>query len=450
MEHPKEKTGQLDLYGEMDALSDAGVKARTIALDIIDKVLRRKLQLDQALERADGLMELESRDRAFTRLLVATVLRRLNQIDSYIEPLLDRPMVEIKPQAVLDVLRLGVVQMVFLETPVYAAVNTSVMLAEQNGMEHQKGFVNAVMRSLSRKIPEKMDSRDAGRLNTPDWLWYGWVNDYGVDVALQIAEANMKEAPVDFTVKEDPEYWGRQLDGQVMPNGTVRRLSGGMVTDLPGYDKGAWWVQGLVESLPAKLFGDLSGKTIVDLCAAPGGKTAQLIAAGANVIAVDRSAPRLKRLEENLERLDMEAEIVVADGAVWKPKELVDGVLLDAPCTATGTIRKQPDVMLLKTPDDLRKLAATQKRILENALQMLKPGGVLIYCTCSLQKEEGELQIEKIIEAGAPVSISMISPDEIGGMSELLDNQGQIRALPFNLSDRGGVDGFFVARLIRK
>lgn len=431
-----------------------GIAARQVALGAIDDVLHQKKTLDDCFLNNKQFLSLLPRDRAFVRLLVMTVLRRLGQIDALIGSVIDRPIGDIRPRGLLNVLRLGAAQAVFLETPAHAAVSTMVDLAAASGMAHQKGYVNAVVRRLTEEAvrARQTTSADAGRLNTPDWLWHCWVRDYGVTEALEIAAGNMLEAPIDVTVRDNPALWADRLEARVLPNGTLRRDAGGNITEWEGFHDGAWWVQGLAASLPARLFGEVKGKTIVDLCAAPGGKTAQLLAQGARVIAVDRSAVRMARLRENMERLGFADAVttVVADGAVWQPSVPVDGVLVDAPCTATGTIRHQPDVLRLKTPEDQVKLLGVQSRLLENAGRMLRPGGLLVYCTCSLQKAEGEERVDLFLENGASFDPAPIDVLEISGLEPILTRGGQVRSLPSHLQETGGIDGFFIARLIRR
>src|SRR6266849_2867979 len=334
--------------------------ARSVAIDLIGTVLRRKRPLDDAIEDNVDMAALAPRDRAFARLLVATVLRRLGQIDALIAHCLNTPL---PPRAAVvhDMLRLGIAQLLFLRTPAHAAVATTVDLAEARGF-------------LSHK----------GRLNTPDWLWRSWSQAYGENGARAIATAHLKEAPLDLTVRGDPQGWGNLLEAQILPTGTLRRLSGGAITSLPGYAEGAWWVQDAAAAIPARLFGDIAGERVIDLCAAPGGKTAQLAITGAIVTAVDRSQRRVDRLISNLHRLDLSVEAITADAAVWQPRAKAAGVLLDAPCTATGAIRRHPDAPHLKSPDDVARLAIFQERLIAAAGEMLEPEGVLIYCTCSL------------------------------------------------------------------
>ncbi len=428
-------------------MTEATLAARAVALDLIRDVLRKSVPFDDASDAHPDLAALEPRDRAFVRLLAATVLRRLGQIDDAVVRSLDRPD---PPKALaLDVLRLGAAQILFLGTPAHAAVDTSVELAAARGAAPYKGLVNAVLRRLVREGEAILRTQDAGRLNTPDWLWLAWRKAYGVAAARGIVEAHLHEAPLDLTAKGDPRDWAAALEARVMPTGALRREPGGSVAELPGFKEGAWWVQDMAAAIPAKLFGDVKGARVFDLCAAPGGKTAQLAAAGADTVALDRSAKRLERVRENLGRLTLAAETLTADAATWEPGRPADAVLLDAPCTATGAIRRHPDVQRLKTPDDVAKLARAQARLLARAVDLVRPGGLLVYCTCSLQPEEGEAQVDRLLAADDRVERVPVDSGELGGLSELVNGRGEVRTLPGMLADFGGIDGFFVARLRR-
>jgi 16S rRNA (cytosine967-C5)-methyltransferase len=428
-------------------MTDAPLAARVIALDILRGVLRKNLPLDDVFDAHPKLADLEPRDRGFVRMLVSTVLRRLGQIDALIFACLKEPGL---PKAVVhDVLRLGAAQIVFLGTPAHAAVDTTVELAVASEAPQYKGLINAVMRRLAREGAELVKAQDAGRLNAPDWLWLSWRKAYGTGRARGIVDAHLHEAPLDITVKSDPQGWAERLEATVLPTGSLRRAAGGSVTELPGFDEGAWWVQDLAASLPAKLMGDIKGKRVYDLCAAPGGKTAQLCAAGADVVAIDRSAKRLERVGENLARLNLTAELITADAATWDPLEPAEAILLDAPCTATGAIRRHPDVMRLKSAEDVAKLAKAQGRLLAHAVDLLMPGGILVYCTCSIQPEEGEAQIDRLLSRDSRVERVPVTPDELEGLKELINERGEVRSLPGMLADQGGIDGFFVARLRR-
>jgi 16S rRNA (cytosine967-C5)-methyltransferase len=423
--------------------------ARGVAIDLLGAVLRRRRPLDDAIDEAPDLPSLSVRDRAFARLLVATVLRRLGQIDALIAHCLATPL---PPRAgqVHDMLRLGIAQLLFLRTPAHAAVATTVDLADARGFTTHKGLVNAVLRRLSTDGPALVERQDAPKLNTPKWLWNAWSQAYGEAGVRRIAEMHLREAPLDITVKFDETGWGERLDAMVLPTGSLRRAAGGAIANLPGYAEGVWWVQDAAAAIPARLFGDVTSRTMIDLCAAPGGKTAQLAAAGAKLTALDRSPRRLERMINNLGRLSLQVETVSADAVTWKPPRKAWGVLLDAPCTATGAIRRHPDVPHLKTPDDVTRLAAVQERLLHAAIDMLEPGGTLVYCTCSLEPEEGPQQIAKLFARGAPIERKPVQPDEVGGITEFITADGDLRTLPSHLAEYDGIDGFYAARLTRK
>ena len=301
----------------------------------------------------------------------------------------------------------------------HAAVNTAVMLASTNGVERQKGFVNGVLRNALRKLPELMEAQDPVRLNTPAWLLETWIKDYGLKGAALIAEAHLKEAPLDITVRDMAEFDHYQdvLEAESLGGRTLRRKAGGAVIDLPDFDAGRWWVQDAAAALPAQLFGDVAGKRVVDMCAAPGGKTMQLASMGAEIVAIDRSTRRAARLKNNLERLGFgdAVTIDICDAAGWCPKDQqpVPYILLDAPCSATGTARRHPEVVHLKSPKDVKRLRDIQMRLLRHAFEILAPGGVLIYCTCTLQKSEGEDQIAAFLAEQHAASKIAVSPVEV-------------------------------------
>jgi 16S rRNA (cytosine967-C5)-methyltransferase len=294
---------------------------------------------------------------------------------------------------------------------------------------------------------------DAARVNTPDWLWTRWVNYWGEARARAIAEMHLIEPPLDLTVKSEPALWAERLSGLELPPGSVRLLPKGRIDALPGFDDGAWWVQDVAASLPARLLGDLTGKRVADLCAAPGGKTAQLVLAGGSVVAVDSSKTRLGLLAENLDRLGLEADTVLADAVAWHPEERFDAVLLDAPCSSTGTIRRHPDIPYTKSPKDIVSLAALQARLLDNAATLVKPGGRLVYSTCSLEPEEGEAQIAAFLVRNDAFSLDPIDPSELFGQTAWIEPSGALRTFPCELTletaEWSGMDGFFATRLVR-
>jgi len=425
--------------------------ARQVALDLLGAVLRRKRPLDDAIEDSSYMGELSVRDRAFARLLVATVLRRLGQIDALIAGCLNAPLAA-RAATVHDILRLGISQLLFLRTPPHAAVATSVDLAHIRGFLSHKGLVNAVLRRISVEGAERVEKHDPGRVNTPDWLWHSWRDTYGDDVAHAIGVAHLKEAPLDLTLRSNgkSDGWREPLQGQLLPTGTLRRSSGGSVVALPGYAEGGWWIQDAAAAVPARMFGEVAGLEIIDMCAAPGGKTAQLADAGAQVTAIDRSARRLDRLISNLRRLELPARAIAADALSWRPEHPADGVLLDAPCTATGAIRRHPDVLHLKQPEDVTRLAAVQENLLRAAVEMLKPGGTLVYCTCSLEPQEGPRRIASLLQSGAGVERKPLVAEEVGVPGEWVTEEGDLRTLPCHFREYDGVDGFYGARLVKR
>ncbi|MGB0720454.1 MAG: RsmB/NOP family class I SAM-dependent RNA methyltransferase, partial [Bdellovibrionales bacterium] len=351
------------------------------------------------------------------------------------------------------ILRIGTAQIMFMAVPDHAAVDTCVKLCCEAGLERQKGFVNAVLRTITRSGPVWLSKQDEGRLNTPEWLLKSWIEDYGLGTAAEIAKANLSEAPLDITIKNesDRNHYSSIFKATQLLTGTLRKTTGGRVQDLEGFAEGAWWVQDASAAIPAKLFGDLTGRSVVDLCAAPGGKSVQLAAMGADVIAIDRSVNRLKRLEENAERLGFRdrIDILAEDAAVWKPPAPVPYILLDAPCSATGTVRRHPDAPHLKAPGDIARLCDLQARILANAFDMLMVGGVLVYCTCSLQKDEGERQIMAFLTRTPNAARLPVLAEELNGYDESLTPDGDLRILPFHQAALGGMDGFYIARITK-
>ena len=419
---------------------------RIAAFELLTAVFQKRRRFDEALAAQNDLAALEPRDRALARLLALTVLRRTGELDAMIAPLLRKPL-RGKAAPIQNLLRLGAAQLVFLETPAHAAVSTMVDTAAATKNGPYKKLVNAVLRRLTREgtTPET----DPGRRNTPDWLWDSWVRTYGPDQAAAIAEAHLIEPPLDITVKTDPETWVEPLEAELLPTGSLRRTAGGDIRGLPGFPEGAWWVQDAAAAIPARLLGDVSDQTVFDLCAAPGGKTAQLAEAGAKVQAVDSDESRLQRVDENLSRLGLNAQLVTADATQWSPPQTADAVLLDAPCTATGTIRRRPDIARQRTADDVTRLAKLQAALLFHAATLLRPGGLLVYATCSLQPEEGPERIAALREEGAPFEIVPVRPEEVPGLEAAITPEGTLRTLPSLWADRGGLDGFFVARLRR-
>ncbi len=342
-----------------------GLAARRIAADILDGVLHRHRTLDDQLEGAGAhpaLKSLSDRDRALMRRLVATILRRLGTLGHLLSRLLDRGVPTDAPRA-QSALLIGAAQILWMDVPDHAAVDLSVRLVQSDRRAARyAGLINAVLRRCAREGKAIADDVRSQTLDVPPWLLARWIAHYGEATARAMAAALSHEPSLDLTVKSDASQWATRLHGEVLPTGTVRTLLHGSVTMLPGFDDGQWWVQDAAAALPARLFGDIKGKSIADLCAAPGGKTAQLAHAGARVTAVDRSPARMTRLRDNLARLSLEAETVVADAVEWQgAPEGLDGILIDAPCTSTGTIRRHPDVAWLRQETDIAPLGAMGK-----------------------------------------------------------------------------------------
>ncbi|MGM4930757.1 RsmB/NOP family class I SAM-dependent RNA methyltransferase [Tardiphaga robiniae] len=432
-----------------------GLAARRIAADILDGVLHKHRTLDDQLEGAaahPGLKTLSDRDRALMRRLVATILRRLGTLGHILSRLLDRGVPTDAPRA-QSALLIGAAQILWMDVPDHAAVDLSVRMVQSDRKAAKyAGLVNAVLRRCAREGQPLIDEVAAQTLDIPPWLMARWTTHYGETAAKEMAVALSYEPSLDLTVKSEADAWATRLHGEVLPTGSVRTLLQGSVTMLPGFDDGQWWVQDAAAALPARLFGDLKGKRIVDLCAAPGGKTAQLVHGGAQVTAVDRSPNRVARLRENLARLSLEAETVVVDGTEY-PGEGFDGVLLDAPCSSTGTIRRHPDVAWLKQDSDIVMLTALQRRLLQKAASILRPGGTLVYCTCSLEPEEGEQAIADLLAKDSSMRRAPADASEVAGLAEIVTPEGDLRTLPSHLPHAdprlGGLDGFYAARLIK-
>jgi len=435
-----------------------GLAARRIAADILDGVLHKHRTLDEQLDGAaahPGLKALADRDRALMRRLVATILRRLGTLGHVLSRLLDRGIPTDAPRA-QSALLIGAAQILWMDVPDHAAVDLSVRLVQSDRRAAKyAGLVNAVLRRCAREGQPLIDEVQAEMLDIPPWLMARWTAHYGKDTAKAIAAAIGHEPSLDLTVKADAAQWATRLHGERLPTGTVRTLLQGSVTMLPGFSEGQWWVQDAAAALPARLFGDIAGRRIADLCAAPGGKTAQLAQAGADVTAIDRSQSRVARLRDNLGRLSLGARALVADAAEWHDDspEGFDGVLVDAPCSATGTIRRHPDVAWLKQESDIAALTALQKRLLQKAIALLKPGGTLVYCTCSLEPEEGEHVLNAFLASESGVRRAPVSAGEVAGLTDILTPEGDLRTLPCHLPHDdprlGGLDGFYAARLIK-
>jgi 16S rRNA (cytosine967-C5)-methyltransferase len=428
--------------------------ARAAAVQLVTSVLSEGHAFDAALAKVFEGSTLEPRDRGLARLIAATVLRRLGELEAVLSSYLEKPLPQ-RPATLWPLLLCGAAQLLFLETPPHAAVDIAVEQARRNRQTaHFDKLVNALLRRVAREGAASLQGLDGVVVNIPTWLMQRWTRTYGAVEARRIAQASLAEAALDISVKDDAAIWAERLGGQVLPTGTVRLGAGGRIEDHAGYADGRWWVQDAAAALPARLLGDVAGKSVADLCAAPGGKTAQLAAAGAEVTSVDLAGARLQRLAANLERLQLKSTLVEADAATWAPGRTFDAVLVDAPCTATGTIRRHPDILRLKRADDIAALAAIQTRLIDHAADLVAPGGTLVFCTCSLEPEEGIDQVAGFLARDARFVRSPIPPGECGIAAEWLTPDGDLRTLPQHLpNDRpelAGIDGFYAARLVRR
>lgn len=438
----------------IDAEDRPGLAARQCATRLLGAVIEKHTSLDGLTDNNNGhpqYMELEDRDRSLVRAILGAALRNRGTIETAIGQMIDRPLPE-NAVALKHLLHVAAAQVLYLDVPDRAAVDLAVTAANNDPRNRRfASMVNAVLRRLSRE----KDTLKSGASNVPEWFEQTLISAYGKGKAQAILDIQAKEPPIDLTVKGDPAEWAAKLGGIALPTGSVRLGAvEGSLTDLPGFIEGEWWVQDTAASLPAKLFGDIKGQRVADLCAAPGGKTAQLARAGAKVTALDLSANRLKRLRGNLERLGLVAETVEANLSAYNPAELFDAILLDAPCSSTGTVRRHPDVPWTKTPEDVRKLANLQAKLLDHAVTIVRPGGIVVFSNCSLDPLEGETVSRDLLAKNPAIELVPVTEEEVGGLAELITPEGFVRSTPADLSHENpalsGMDGFFAARFRRK
>ncbi len=424
-----------------------GLAARDLAMRAVDGVLSH----GEALEDAFDTARLEGRDLALARMIAATALRRLGTIGVILDDLLKHGLPR-QAGALEAILVTASAQILFMDVPDHAAVDLAIRLARADRHAQAfSGLANAVLRRVAAEKVERLRAMPAD-VDTPAWMAARWREAYSAEAAVAIAQAHLVEPALDLTTRGDPQALAMRLGGTVLPTGTVRVEASGPITTLDGFSEGVWWVQDAAAALPARLLGPVAGLRVADLCAAPGGKTAQIAAAGARVTAVDKTERRLVRLRENLARLKLSAETVCAD-VLQLRAEPFDAVLLDAPCSATGTIRRHPDVAWAKTLADVTSLADLQRRLLDKAAGLVKVGGLLVYCTCSLEPEEGEAQIAAFLARHEGFTRVAVTADEIGGLTDAITADGDLRTLPSMLPGPtprlSGLDGFFASRLKR-
>ncbi len=415
----------------------AGLLARELAVDIVHGVLVKANAMDDVMARgleASRYASLEARDRALARSIAASSLRYARPLQSAVAGFLDKPLPE-KYAHVGIVLLCAAAQLACLKSPPHAVISLAVdQVRRVRNANHLAGLANAVLRKLagSLEAPEALAAATDPVAAFPRWMLDRWRASYGAALADRMARVTLVTPALDLTLKpgENAEHWAGELGATRLTTGSLRLANAGRIDELPGFADGRWWVQDAAASLPARLLGDVASARVADLCAAPGGKTAELAAAGAAVTAVDVSEARLRRVAENLKRLNLSADLVAEDAVTWAPPELFDAVLLDAPCTATGTIRRHPDILHLKRRDDVANLADLQSRLLANAAAMVRPGGLLVYCTCSLEPEEGERQIEAFLARAPEFRRVPVRPGEAGIAADWITADGDLRTLP--------------------
>ena len=421
--------------------------SRRLAAFAVKEVMEHHQPLEQVLAGQPDYRALEGRDRAFVRLIAAITFRRMGQIEAALKPFIrQRP-----PKLVYAALQTAAAQILYLGTPAHAAVGETVAMLKSRGSS--KGFANmanAVLRNVVDKGPNLAGAQPP-KVNIPGWIRGEWERAYGRQAGRKMSTQLMKDPVLDVSVKANVSDWAVKLGGEVIAAQSVRLGKIGDVTALEGFKSGDWWAQDVAASLPVQLLGDVSGKRVLDMCAAPGGKTMQLVAKGAIVTALDKSESRLERVKENLDRTKLSANIICADALEWAPEgDLHDIVLLDAPCSATGTFRRHPDVLYNRSPKDVANLVRLQDKLLAKAAEFVRPGGTLLYCTCSLMPKEGQPRIDIFLQNLPDFRLIPILDVPSLALPQEAFSEGSLRSLPYYLEDKGGMDGFFIARLERK
>jgi 16S rRNA (cytosine967-C5)-methyltransferase len=428
-----------------------GYRARAAAAKILSAVVGQKTPLDGMIDEHHGnpaFRELPPHDRALVRAMLNSCLRHLTWIDAIFDSFLDKPLPD-GARHLHHILAIAAAQILFLDVPDHSAVDIAVEQARRDPRSSRfANLVNALLRRLGREKDTVLETISRSVPILPLWYQRRLEATYGVEVTRAIGEAYLKLAPIDLTVKSDPEHWAKILGGTVLPTGSVRlEKFDGSVADLAGFEDGAWWVQDAAAAIPARLMGDIAGKRVADLCAAPGGKTAQLIVQGAEVTAIEQSTSRIKRLNGNLARLGLSAEVKQARLEEFEPDQPFDAILLDAPCSSTGTIRRHPDVLWTKGVEDIETLAGVQYRLLVSAFDLLRSGGVIVFSNCSLDRLEGEDLVEKFLATARDADRVPIDPAEWPGLETAITAKGEFRTTPAML---GGMDGFFAAVLRKR
>lgn len=427
-----------------------GMAARAAAHQALGATLRGKRPLDTALDHALSAPRLASRDAGFARAIANETMRRFGQLDALVRSFVPKAPPPHRAGPTLEILLAGACELLFLDVPAHAAVDGANRLAAADPKAvHFKPLINAALRRIAGEGKSVVEAQDAPRLNMPDWLWTRWCDGFGEATARAIAQVHAQTPPLDLNSPQASRCSVAGTEWKELPGGVKRIEHAGSVESLPGFAQGAFWVQDFAASLPVHLFGDVRGCRVIDLCAAPGGKTAQLCSLGAEVTAVERDRDRLARLAENIERLNFKAPLVCVDVRDFKPDSVAQYVLLDAPCSATGTIRRHPELPWIKTAIDVAVCTDGARELLDAAAAMVAPGGLLVFAVCSLEPEEGPEQVSHFLREHPEFRRREIAPSELFGLAQCID-QGDLRTLPCHFSALGGMDGFFAARLERR
>ena len=419
-------------------MSDTGVQARRSAVYLLDMILGEERLMSELLS-AGALDKLPPDDRARAQRLAMDTLRGMERADR----LLQKRLSKYPPLTVRNALRVGTVELC-QGGAAHGVVNAMVeLVATHKKLGHLKGLTNAVLRKIAAEGPEAWAALRAPRL--PKWLRGPLTEAWGPDAMTGIEAAHFAGAPLDLTAKRDPENLAAAVGGTVLPTGSVRVADAGQVTTMPGFAEGDWWVQDAAAALPVKILAPQKGEAVLDLCAAPGGKTMQLAAAGAQVTAVDNSKQRMQRVRENLARVHLPAKVVVVDARRFEGT--FDAILLDAPCSATGTIRRHPDLPHAKDGSEFGDLIELQSEMIDHAWSLLNPGGRLIFCTCSLLPDEGEVQVDEALERHADMRVDRDALAVPGVDPAWTTQEGGLRLRPDYWPELGGMDGFYIACL---
>ena len=421
------------------------IDQRTVTLEIANEFTCGKTPLNEVIENfynTKVAKEIKNK-RSETKFILSALCRKLFEIDNIIDQLTDK---NISPRNIMvrNCIRIALIELIDLERPAYAVINSWVEIAKnKKRLMHFSKLINAILRKF---LKNNTKSNLIVSKKIPGWLWNSWSNTYGKIEASKIIEASLTEPPLDISYVDQENNF---LQLQNTLPGSFRLKNPGKINEIEGFKEGRWWVQDVGATIPVNILGDINNKEVLDLCSAPGGKTMQMLAKGAHVTCIEISKKRIDTMQENFHRTQLKPEIICADILKWTSDKKYDFILLDAPCSATGTIRKNPDLIHIKEQHDLKKNIQLQKLLLQRAINFLSSTGVLVYCVCSLEIEEGEDQIEAFLAENEAISLMPIDEKEFPEYKYFIKPRGYLRTLP-HLQVDGGIDGFFISKLYKK